>query len=296
MSAINLISVFTGPSDNSRGGNPCPVELDAQGMSSEDMRAVAKKYGHESTFLFPPPPGREADYELRFFVPEHEMEMCGHATAGTTWLLNELRRLPQGRKEIVYATKSGNVRARIAEARDQRGAVAEVSQPRGWVKAVDEERRREILDVLRISEEDLHPDFPIQNACTSRVKTMVPLRSSSGVNGLKPDYSRVREVCERLESTGLYPYAIIDPVGGEEGTHVEARQFPKASGYPEDAATGIAASALSWVVLENGMLKNRTLVVRQGVAMGSPSEIRVTVDEDVDQGCWIGGTARRMES
>ncbi len=239
MSGINLISVFTSRSDNSAGGNPCPVKLDAQGLSSDDMRAVAKQYGHESAFLFPPPAGREADYELRFFVPEHEMEMCGHATAGTTWLLNELGRFPQGRKEIVYATKSGNVRARIGEAQDHRGAVAEVSQPKGWVKVVDQGLRREVLEVLGITEDDLHPGLSIQNACTSRVKTMVPLRDADGVNGLKPNFSRMKALCEKLDSTGLYPYAVIDQVEGEQGTRVEARQFPKASGYPEDAATGI---------------------------------------------------------
>ncbi|KAH7362099.1 phenazine biosynthesis protein PhzF family [Plectosphaerella cucumerina] len=293
MPETHFISVFTAPGDETRGGNPCPIVLGAESLSTEDMRALAEQYGHESSFLISSPLGSRADYGLRFFVPEHEMEMCGHATAGTTWLLNDLGRL-EGGKQVTYQTKSGLVHARIVEGENGRGVIAEVSQPRGWVKTVeDKDIRNQILEVLHITEEDLHPGLPIQNACTSRAKTTVPLRDSSTLNRVNPDFSRVKAVCELLDSTGLYPYAVVEHGGEGTGTHVEARQFPKASGYPEDAATGIAAAALSWAIHDNGLLKDGTLLVRQGVAMGRPSEIRVRVEED---GCWIGGTARRMEA
>src|SRR6185437_12242637 len=97
-----------------------------------------------------------------------------------------------------------------------------------------------ILDVLGIRRDDLGP-LPIQNARTSRVKTLIPLRSVAVLDGLSPDFARIEPVCAAIESTGLYPYAISDRVGQV----VDARQFPRSSGYPEDAATGIAASALS---------------------------------------------------
>ncbi|KAH6686802.1 phenazine biosynthesis protein PhzF family protein [Plectosphaerella plurivora] len=293
MSESHLISVFTAPGNEARGGNPCPVVLGAEALSTDDMRSIAEKYGHESSFLTSPPPGSNTDYELRFFVPEHEMEMCGHATAGTTWLLNDLGRLKDD-KTVTYHTKSGLVRARMVDGGEGRGQVAEVSQPRGWVKAVEDESiRKEILEVLHIKEGDLHLGVPIQNACTSRAKTMIRLKDATTLNRVTPDFSRVKALCEKLDSTGLYPYAVLENGAEGVGTHVEARQFPKSSGYPEDAATGIAAAALSWAIFENGMLKDGTLVVRQGVAMGRPSEIRVRVEED---GCWIGGSAQRMEA
>ena len=49
-------------------------------MSAEDMRQIAERFGHESGFVLPPDPASGADYRFRFFVPRHEMEMCGHAT------------------------------------------------------------------------------------------------------------------------------------------------------------------------------------------------------------------------
>ncbi|WP_204310277.1 PhzF family phenazine biosynthesis protein, partial [Enterobacter cloacae] len=71
----------------------------------------------------------------------------------------------------------------------------------------------------------------------------------------------------------LYPYAIDD-----RGARLfEARQFPKSSGYPEDAATGIAAAALAFGLLCNGLVEplDRPIHIRQGRSMGRLSEIRV---------------------
>src|ERR1700761_5295476 len=44
----------------------------------------------------------------------------------------------------------------------------------------------ELLAVLGITTNELAP-LPIQNACTSRVKTLVPLKSAAVLDELKPD-------------------------------------------------------------------------------------------------------------
>ena len=150
----------------------------------------------------------------------------------------------------------------------------EISQPHGRVEAVPnaEATDAEVLSVLGISSKDL-ASLPIQNACTSRVKTLVPLKSVEVLDGLQPDYRRVKDICERIGSTGLYPYACSDLLEQV----FDARQFPKSSGYPEDPATGIAASALCFGLLHNGLVEptGRKIGVRQGRAMGRPSEITV---------------------
>jgi len=97
----------------------------------------------------------------------------------------------------------------------------------------------------------------------------------------------VREVCEAIDSTGLYPYALSD-----DGA--SARQFPKASGYPEDAATGIAAAALWGYLNKTGSVPaGEVYTVRQGVAMGSPSAIQLRARGDA-QGCWLSGVTQWM--
>lgn len=278
---IELVSVFAaGPG----GGNPAPVVVDAMGLSDAEMRAVAKAYGHESVFVLPPP-DQSSDFTFRFFVPNHEMEMCGHATVGALWLLNRLGRLP--RDQIQIATLSGIVQGRITQ-----GSV-EISQPKGRLEDLPDADRSiaDILSVLGIDETALAPQL-IRNASTSRVKTLIPLKSVAILDGLRPDFARIEQVCEAIGSTGLYPFAVLD---AERGIF-DARQFPKSSGYPEDAATGIAAAALAFGLLENGQITAEEPVrVRQGRAMGRASEIRVRFETGPARtvtGCWLGGDVR----
>jgi PhzF family phenazine biosynthesis protein len=276
----NLRVFAAGPN----GGNPLPVVVDAQGMSPAEMQAVSASHGHESGFVFPASEASGCDFEFVFWVPEHEMEMCGHATVGAVWLLEKLKKLKH--PDIRIMTKSGIVEAHVSK--NAQGTWVEVSQPAGVVDTVvDPEDIEALVSVLGISKQEL-ADLPIHNSKTSRVKTLIPLKSASQLNSLKPNFHLVKEFCERIGSTGLYPYALSDA----ENQVFDARQFPKSSGYNEDAATGIAAAALSYGLLKNGLVNDteKPLKVRQGWAMGCPSEIFVRFRQD-GSGCWIGGTA-----
>lgn len=296
-SPVHLISVFTSPTSPADGGNLCPVVLDASSLSDSDMQSIAKQYGHECAFLLP---GITGAHRIRFFVPGHEMEMCGHATAGTTWLLRKLGHIGKS-AEVTFTTMSGTVHARVVEGEGEgegQDMFTEISQPKGSVETVqDKDVERETLDVLGLTDVDLQPGIPIQNARTSRVKTMVPIKDVETLHDLKPDFSRMKTICKKLGSTGLYPYAISSSSSQQPGepTKLEARQFPKESGYPEDAATGIAAAALSFALLHNKVLgPEKMVIVSQGTAMGCPSEIRVRIEDD-EQRCWVGGMSRWVQ-
>jgi PhzF family phenazine biosynthesis protein len=282
---VNVFAVGEG------GGNPTPIVLDASGYDEAGMLALTRRYGLESTFVVPPTDPSAADYRFRFFVPRQEMNMCGHATVGTLWLLRRVGRL-RG-VETRVETGSGTVRGFVREA-GTAAEYVEITQPAGRVEAVtDRAARRALLEVLGLDESALAPR-PIQNAVTSRMKSLVPLRSVELLDSLRPDFARMEEVCERLHSTGLYPYAAHSP---SERIY-DARQFPKASGFPEDVATGVAATALLFGLLACGEIPcdDRRLTVRQGRAMGRPSEIFVRFDLPPGAarpaGCFLGGRAR----
>jgi len=269
---VYVVNVFRhGPG----GGNPAPIVLDASEMTADAMRELAAHYQHESAFVLP---GRDGcDLSLRFFVPNHEMEMCGHATLGTVWLLKHLGLLPA--PELTIATLSGVVTAHMPE----EGPA--ISQPAGRCKPVDEPSA--ILDVLGLRKSDIE-DFPVVNAATSRTKTLVPVRSRAILDSIAPDFSRIAEVCDAIGSTGLYPFAIVDRATAT----LAARQFPRSSGYPEDAATGIAATALASGLRQLGVTSSTEATVHQGDAMGRPSKITVTFRNDR---CWLSGHVELLE-
>lgn len=275
MTDVPVVTVFA---DGPTGGNPAPVVLDARNLADDQMQEVARSFGHESAFVVDPA-DTGCDVALRFWVPNHEMEMCGHATVGAVWLLNRKGELAQ-RHEISVHTASGIVDARIAVD----GSVR-ISQPVGRSETVEDDRA--VLDVLGLTRADL-ADRPIRNAATSRVKTLVPVRDVDRLDAIQADLDRVEAACAHVGSTGLYPYA---PSGDRQ---VDARQFPRSSGYPEDPATGIAATALAFGLLADGFVDTdeSPVVVRQGRAMGRPSRISVQFDVAAGQvrGCWLGGS------
>ena len=269
---VFVVNVFR---DGPGGGNPAPIVLDASEMTATAMRELAAQYKHESAFVLP---GRDGcDVSLRFFVPNHEMEMCGHATLGTVWLLKHLGLLLE--PELTIATLSGIVTARMTE----EGPA--ISQPAGHCKLVDEPSA--ILDVLGLRKSDLE-DLPVMNAATSRTKTLVPVCSRAVLDSIAPDFSGIAEVCDAIGSTGLYPFAIVDRATGK----LAARQFPRSSGYPEDAATGIAATALASGLRQSGVTSSTRVTVHQGEAMGRPSKMTVTFRGDQ---CWLSGHVELLE-
>lgn len=265
MPDVTLVDVFT---HGGRGGNPCPVVTEARGLDAESMRDVARRYGHESGFALPSDDGAH-DLRFRFFVPNHEMEMCAHATIGTLWVLAREGRLPDSTVRI--ATGSGAVTGFVAPRGDGDWTIA-ITQPAGSVRPLAGEAEDAVLTSLGIDRGTL-ADRPVHNAVTSRVKTLVPMRDAAALNALAPASDVVEAACTRIGSTGLYPYAVLDG----PARLFEARQFPRASGYPEDAATGIAAAALAFGLLEDGLVApdDRPIRILQGRAMGRLSEIRV---------------------
>src|SRR2546425_10983909 len=63
----------------SNGGNPCPVIPAADSLSDREMQGLARRFGLDTVFILRPR-SRTADIRLRFFVPDHEMGISGHAT------------------------------------------------------------------------------------------------------------------------------------------------------------------------------------------------------------------------
>jgi PhzF family phenazine biosynthesis protein len=281
MSAIEVVNIFT---IDGMGGNPCPIAVDASSIEPEEMKAVAHRFGHESGFVLPPRNG-DYDFNFRFWVPNHEMEMCGHATIGALWLLAKHDRLPG--KLLRIETLSGPVTGFVTQGADGQPSV-EITQPVGKVVPLNLEQEADVLGVLKLGRKDLL-DVPLHNAITARVKTLVPVRDPERLNALKGDMPAVEAVCRRIGSTGLYPYAVVDA----QARSFEARQFPRSSGYPEDAATGIAATALAFGLLHDGIIAadDREILVLQGRAMGRASRIRVRIGFVDKQavGCLLGG-------
>jgi trans-2,3-dihydro-3-hydroxyanthranilate isomerase len=248
---VDMVAFADGPG----GGNPCPVVLDADGWATERMQAAAARFGHETCFVLTPEPDVDADVRYRYFVPNHEMQMCVHATVAATVL--------RGRDGVTRVQTPLGVREVRVE-----GDRAIVEQfPPAFGPWVD--------DVAPVTAAlgGVAPSGAVRSVSTSRAKLMVPVADEATLDAIVPDVEALWAACEALEVTGFYPYAATGAIRG--GADVAARQFPLRAGYDEDPATGVAAGALAAHLTdldERGDGPYR-FVVAQGRALGRPSRI-----------------------
>jgi trans-2,3-dihydro-3-hydroxyanthranilate isomerase len=243
---VHMVAFADGPG----GGNPCPVVLDADDWPTDLMQSAAAGFGHETCFVLEPEAGSGADVRYRFFVPNHEMEMCVHATVAATVL--------RGVEGVVRVQTPLGVRDVVV---DGDRAMVEQFAPR-FGPVVDD------VAAVRAALGGVEPSGPVRSVSTARPKVMVPLADEATLDALAPDMEALWAACEALGVTGFYPFAST----GEDTA--SARQFPLRAGYDEDPATGVAACALAAHLADlRGNDGRHALTIFQGRALGRPSRI-----------------------
>jgi trans-2,3-dihydro-3-hydroxyanthranilate isomerase len=213
-----------------------------------------------------------ADVRLRYFVPDHEMGISGHATiaAITVALIEGLR--PQHRRietsSGLFAFRCSHNKNRYVVTLEQNASVFGSCIP-----------RNRVAPILGIGADDIASnESPIQAVSVSRPKLIVPVKDRQTLNHLRPDFEALWDLCDIEQVSGLYPFTRHTCA---DGTDAEARQFPLRAGFYEDAATGVAAAALGAYLAKHD-LNSRTgshrFRVAQGYAMEAPSLIEAMAD------------------
>jgi len=96
-----VVDAFT---DNIFGGNPAGVCLLESEIDDKDMQRIAMENNlSETAFLIK----RDNYYDLRWFTPEVEIDLCGHATIGSAFVLMNF--IDPEMQRVSFHTKSGEL-------------------------------------------------------------------------------------------------------------------------------------------------------------------------------------------
>lgn len=249
------------------GGNPCPVIARADGLADRDMLRLAKRFELDTAFIVTPK-SPAADIAIRYFVPDHEMGVSGHATVAAVTVAQEQGLISAS--SVKVETASG-VFVVECQRRDGRATVLleQLAPTFGTRRVIDD-----VASSLKLRARDFDvARSPIQSVSVSRAKLLVPLRDSDVLDKLKPDFDLLWHLCETFDVSGFYPFTRRTH---RNHANVEARQFPYRAGFLEDAATGVAAGALAaYLTWYDQSCRDGLHMVRvaQGYAMGAPSLI-----------------------
>src|SRR5690349_18346129 len=87
------------------GGNPAAVIPLEEWISDNLMQRLAMENNLSETVFFVPSKKPDADFEIRWFTPESEINLCGHATLASAFVLYHV--MGYGYPAIRFQSKSG---------------------------------------------------------------------------------------------------------------------------------------------------------------------------------------------
>lgn len=261
------------------GGNTAGVVLDAEKLTDAEMQNIAKELNlPESVFLLPST-NEEVDYKVRFFTPTEEINFCGHATVGLTWLLATEMGLANEKDSIIFETNIGNIPVIWHK---ENGTLKTVEMTQISPKTEDFEIRLDLLSsLIGVKEESIDLNLPIKLASTGNWHLLVPMKNKEDIDQAEPDLSSLAKHNKEhhISTTHLYTFNTNNEYD------LYTRDFAPGIGINEDPVTGAANGALAgFLFLEGIISKDETtkLKIAQGNAIGRPGTLYVTVIPDND--------------
>ena len=99
---IYQVDAFT---DKLFGGNPAAVIPLDRWLDAPLMQQIAMENNLSETVFFVPSINKAANFDIRWFTPEVEINLCGHATLASAYVLFNI--LNFDKPEISFSSLSG---------------------------------------------------------------------------------------------------------------------------------------------------------------------------------------------
>ncbi|MFE5549784.1 PhzF family phenazine biosynthesis protein [Streptomyces sp. NPDC056534] len=224
---IHVVDTFT---DRPFAGNPAGVCLLDTGDWPEDawMQLVAAEMNYsETAFARQLPPGDGADWEIRWFTPLVETNLCGHATLATAHTLRRERGVVGTSR---FRSRFSGILA--AHAYEDGSVTLDFPAAPGAESAAPEG----LLDALGVKSEAV-----FRTGALGDLLTVLP--DEATVRAVTPDLDVMADMTRR---EGLRGVIITAPAPStSRDYHFVSRFFSPAEGISEDPVTGSAHTALA---------------------------------------------------
>jgi trans-2,3-dihydro-3-hydroxyanthranilate isomerase len=259
-------------------GNQLAVFVDAAGLDSDLMQAIAREMAFpETTFIFPAETS-DTDVRVRIFTPSTELPMAGHPTIGTTFALAHEGRIHSESAIVMLGLGVGPTPVSL-EWESDRLQFAWMTQPAPEFGSTLTDIKR-LASALALEEGDIRDTtLPVQVVSSGVPFLFVPLVSRAAVNAAVLDRGAVGQFCQAANLPEI-PVFVFSLEKADDDATVFSRMFAPVFGIPEDPATGGASGPLgSYLVHHRAVPAEQAvhMVSLQGVKMGRPSRIHISI-------------------
>lgn len=262
------VSAFT---RNNEGGNLAGIVILEDLISDENMQQIAYKLGYSETAFIEV--FEKNIFNIRFFTPEMEIDLCGHATIASFHLLKEKGYIDK--EEAFQYTRSGKLKVICKE-----DFLMETSQS----KVLEDVSKEIAAQILNIDKQDITNIPKIVEVGVADV--MVVVKDYETLQSIKVDKLKMINFSNEHNVTGFHVATI------EKGKFY-VRNFAPAVGIDEESATGTANGSMYVYLETKGYIKgDEKLSFYQGDNMRLPSQINVQKRDDV---IWVGGQAKLVK-
>ena len=271
-------------------GNPAGVVLNASALSDQQMQSIAREMSLSETAFVLPASTPGADMRIRWFSPQAEVALCGHATIASFHVLAEegLQGMKSpGSYSFKLETKSGILPVNVEKSATSIDILFGLAVPE-FSRAG--QYKLDLMRILNIKQEEFEPRMPIVVAHN----IYVPIRRLHTVFSMKPNFFAMSQFLTNRDLSGI---CVFTTETIDRTSSVHSRFFAPSIGINEDPVTGSANGPLGVYLFEHGNVgqtgETVTFIGEQGDAIGRKGRvaIHITVRGSDVTSLKIGGRA-----
>lgn len=286
-----IVNAFT---KNKLGGNKAGVVIGCENLSSEDMLKIAKYVNLSETAFITKATNQEYDFETRFFTPETEVDLCGHATIAAFYTLAALNLIPLHSSKIILKQKTlAGILEIELNIKDKSNISVLMTQTKPqFYQYIND--IKDLCSILHISEDEVGLDnlkLSPMVVSTGLKDIIFPIKSLNSLKKINPDFSLLKNYTDKLNVVGLHAFTFETE---NPNSTVATRNFAPSVGINEESATGTSNGALAAFILKHNLLPFKdslTIKCEQGYYMNNPSEIICKCNKSNDINIKVGGNA-----
>jgi trans-2,3-dihydro-3-hydroxyanthranilate isomerase len=270
MLEFHTLDVFT---DRPFAGNPLAVVLGADGLTTGQMQVIAREFNLSETIFVMAPRDPAHSARVRIFFPTAEIPFAGHPTVGCAIHLATAAAGPGDfTRDLVLEEEAGLVPVTVTRAGTR--VEAEFAAPVLPHAAAGRVLADLLAPALGLTPADIgfgsHAPAVWQGGPAFLYVPVASLRALAAARPIQPHWDAVTQAAG-VDSLYLYTRGA--------DCDFRARMFSPTAGIPEDPATGSASAILAAQLRAAGALTGGEdrFHLRQGVEMGRPSDIHLTV-------------------
>lgn len=262
------VDAFT---DRPLGGNPCAVVLDADGLDTATMLAIAREMNLSETAFVRR--SQVADFGVRYFTPAEEIPLAGHPTLATAYALVDTGRLALAAPctTITLELKVGPIPVEIFATGSRVERIVMTQKKPVFMATYAPEA---VLPAFGLKAEEALPGYPLQTVSTGTPQLMVPLRSLEALRRAEMNIPAYKAL--RARGDFFCPHLFCLQGATPAGTTF-ARDFGVPPDTLEDPFTGSATGGMAAYLWHYGLLERPTFIAEQGHWMGRPGQASVEI-------------------